>query len=239
MKGRTMRIGKTDGNSKSRRAWLAVGALMGGSACAHTHASVPVAPEDRATAIVRRWSRNEATAEEVQELAGQFMRLPTPLLVEAMHAAETVGQPRRVDNAFRCRPDASADAPLECAINTGGDQFHGNVQAGLDCWYVTGGDRCEAAILSCREAGTGTEGASCDGRDVCFAAESGGVSVRSVRGVRLLRTENLPDIPYSLRCRPRGSDRIPFSGDGGLAPTSLAPRRPNCHACVAASVGLI
>lgn len=193
-----MRFGRTVGKARARRAWFAVAALVVGTACAH--ARVAVTRDDRATAIIRRWSRDEATAEEIQELASQFMNLPAPLLVEALRAAETVGQPRRVDAAFRCRHDASADAPLECGINTGGDQFHGNVQAGLDCWYVIGGDRCGAAILSCREVGTGTEGARCDGQDVCFAPESGGVNVRSVRGVRFIRTENLPDIPYWLRC---------------------------------------
>lgn len=198
-KVRTMRLGKTVGSARARGAWFAAVALVVGTACAH--ARVTVAREDRTTAIIRRWSRNEATAEEVEEVATRFMRLPAPLLIEAMQAAETVGQPRRVDDAFRCRHDASADAPLECGINTGGDQlFHGNIQAGLDCWYVTGGDRCDAAILSCRALGTGTDGALCDGHDVCFAAEAGGVSVRSGRGVRFLRAERPPDIPHSLRC---------------------------------------
>lgn len=194
-----MHLVKTVGKARARRAWFAVVALAVGTACAH--ARVTVAREDRATAIIRRWSRNEATAEEVQEMTNRLMSLPAPLLIEALQALQTVGQPRRIDDAFRCRHDASADAPLECGINTGGDQlFHGNIQAGLDCWYITGGDRCGAAILSCREVGTGTEGARCDGQDVCFAPESGGVSVRSVRGVRFIRTENPPDIPYWLRC---------------------------------------
>lgn len=77
---------------------------------------------------------------------------------------------------------------------------HGNVQAGLVCWYVVEGNRCEATVSSCREAGTGTEGASCDGGNVCFAAEVGGVRVQSVRGVRFVRAEGLPDIPSPLRC---------------------------------------
>ncbi len=200
-----MGIRNTSGNSKARRAWFAVVALVVGTGCDHAHDRVALAPEDRATAIVRRWSRNEATAEEVEELASPFIRLPAPLLVEAMHALETVGQPRRVDNAFTCRQDSSADSPLECTIDTSGDQGHVNYQAGLACWYVTGGVRCDAAILSCRQVHTGTEEASCDGRDVCFAAESGGVSVRSARGVRLVRSEIRPDIPHLLRCRPPGT----------------------------------
>lgn len=50
--------------ARRRRACFALVALVGGAACAHA----PVAPprEDRDAAILRRWSRAEATAEEVR-----------------------------------------------------------------------------------------------------------------------------------------------------------------------------
>ncbi len=156
------------------------------------------------TAIIRRWSRNEATAEEVGELIPQITCLPAPLLVEAMQALQTFGQPQHIDDAFTCRRDPGADAPLECDFSTTGGLSGLSAQAQLGCSYVTGGVRCDAQVLSCHQAGTGTDGVSCDDHDVCFAVEPGGVSVHGGRGVRHVRTERAPDIPYSLRCRSTG-----------------------------------
>lgn len=186
----------------AHRAWLAGVALTVVAACAHAPArpTAPVAREDRATTIVRRWSRNEATAEEVDELVPRFMSLPAPVLAEALQALQAVGHPQHLDDAFTCRRDEGAGAPLECGIDTGGGLSGLSAQAGLGCWYVTGGVRCDAQVLSCRQIGTGTEGVRCDDHDVCFAPASGGVSVHSGRGVRVVRAERLPEIPHSLRC---------------------------------------
>lgn len=177
------------------------GLVFVGHSCAHADTRIIAVREDRDAAIVRRWSRNEATAEEVQQVLRRFESLPDEPKSEALQALMTVGQPRHVDAAFFCSGDAGSPAPLQCAHNTGGDQLGQQIQFGFDCWYVANGNRCSAAILSCIRLGSGDDGIVCDDHEVCFTAEPDGLSIRSAQGVRLVRAENLPAIPESFRCR--------------------------------------
>lgn len=118
--------------------------LAGGNASRRTRSSTPrrLATVDttrprRSTTIVRRWSRSEATAEEVEELVRGFTSLPAPLMAETPRAPRTVRQPRPLDDAFPCRRDGGAGGPLECGINIGVGLGGVSARVGPVCEYVT------------------------------------------------------------------------------------------------------